>query len=326
MTDDSYELVSAYLDGQATDDEVARIEADPTLLREVAEMRAVSAELAEMEAAPDSERRATQIAAALDLFDTLSSPAKGAGSLLPGDDQTATVPVVDIGQARTKRADKQQRAPEPGSSGFPTWLSAAAGLLIIAGGIGWIATQGMGGDDDAETASVAADTDDREASEEAGDEATGFDQAIEAAPASEAEARVPTTTTMPLLTAPEDAAGAATEADDADEEQGEAAQAADESASTGSGSGLFPEEELERGRVFYDAPPSSGELVELTEGELFPIEFSACGADVAGPDPSTLIGFVPVSVAGVSGEAFVFDSDLEGLVTVVVDPDCRPLG
>ena len=45
MNDDLTLLASAYLDGEATPDERARVEADPSLLREVERLRAARATL-----------------------------------------------------------------------------------------------------------------------------------------------------------------------------------------------------------------------------------------------------------------------------------------
>ena len=64
------ELASAYLDGEATPDERARVEGDPALLAEVERLRAVAAAVAEVPA-PSADRRDAAVAAALAAFDEL---------------------------------------------------------------------------------------------------------------------------------------------------------------------------------------------------------------------------------------------------------------
>ncbi len=337
MTDDSYELVSAYLDGQATDEEVARIEADPSLLQEVAAMRAISEELVQNPPAPDPVVRDSQIAAALDLFDILAAaPAENdhADQTDDGTGDEGAAAIVDITQARQGRARAEARQAKARPNGVPRWLGVAAGLLIVVGGVGWIATQGFGGADDAsETASVQPTGDDAGSDGELTVAESGEELSAEADEAAEGGREVEqslaattSTTAQPSLSAPaadgaaESDAAAGDAAADSDELEEEAAD--EERAG---GGGLFPGEEVEEARKSFDGPPTPEELSELADGPLFPVEFAACGADVVGPDPATLLGFFPISIGDVGGEAFVFDAELEGLTTVVVDGDCQPI-
>ena len=67
---DDAELASAYLDGEATPDERARVEADPILLAEVERLRAAAAAVAAVDA-PSVEQREAAVGAALATFDEL---------------------------------------------------------------------------------------------------------------------------------------------------------------------------------------------------------------------------------------------------------------
>ncbi len=70
MTDEQFELASAYLDGAVTDDERARVENDSELLAAVRELRAISAAMADADP-PAPAARENAIAAALAAFDEM---------------------------------------------------------------------------------------------------------------------------------------------------------------------------------------------------------------------------------------------------------------
>lgn len=70
MTDEQFELASAYLDGAASDDERARVEGDSEMLAAVEELRAISAAVADAEP-PSASVRDGAIAAALAAFDEI---------------------------------------------------------------------------------------------------------------------------------------------------------------------------------------------------------------------------------------------------------------
>lgn len=110
------ELASAYLDGAATADERARVEANPQLMALVSDLRSVSRSLAETPVvAPDSLRE-QQLAAALAIFVTT-------------DEAAAKVPVARRPSWRTR---------------WLTPLIGAGAATVIVAGVGLAA---LGGDD-----------------------------------------------------------------------------------------------------------------------------------------------------------------------------------
>jgi hypothetical protein len=101
------ELVSAYLDGEATPDERAVVEARPDLLAKLNQFRSVAGQVADVEP-PDPARRAAAVDAALQSSDQ---------SRTTGSDDG----VVDLGARRT-------RARRPG---LLIGLSAAAAVVLV---------------------------------------------------------------------------------------------------------------------------------------------------------------------------------------------------
>lgn len=77
MTDDQFELASAYLDGAVTDEERARVEGDDELLALVRELRSISVELSDAPPASTDAREAA-VTAALAEFDATIGAAPGA--------------------------------------------------------------------------------------------------------------------------------------------------------------------------------------------------------------------------------------------------------
>lgn len=147
------ELVSAYVDGEATADEAARVEADPELMRRVEAFRAVAALSGSAPPLPADYDAAREraIAAALAASSTSAKV-------------TSLAPI----QARRSRFAK----PMVGV------LSAAAVILVLFLGVAVVAN--LGGGDDSDTAAtsgfdVADDT--------AGDSATAAEPLVERSPA-----------------------------------------------------------------------------------------------------------------------------------------------
>jgi hypothetical protein len=70
--DDRDELASAYLDGEATPEETARVEADPALTARVAELRAVARAVADPATPPDDQARDQAIERAMAAFDDVA--------------------------------------------------------------------------------------------------------------------------------------------------------------------------------------------------------------------------------------------------------------
>ena len=130
-------LASLYLDGEATVDERARVEANPDLLARVRAFEALADDLSSVAPPPDLARM--QISAALDLFDQQRAPA---------------APQAVAPQGVTSLSERRERKQ---SRRVPTWLSAAAALALVVGGIGFASTLG-GGDDDASTTDAAMDS------------------------------------------------------------------------------------------------------------------------------------------------------------------------
>jgi hypothetical protein len=118
---DAVELASAYLDGEATADERARVEGDSALLAEVERLRKVRDAVAATPVAPAA-RRDAAIAAALSAFDEL-----GADSPSPSD----VVPITSRRKARWMQG-----------------LTAAAAVAVLVLG-GFVVANREGDDDSA---------------------------------------------------------------------------------------------------------------------------------------------------------------------------------
>jgi hypothetical protein len=140
MNDDLTLLASAYLDGEATPDERARVEADPLLLGEVERLRAARATLLDARwfERPSDEAREAAIAAALGAWDVAASGLS---------DTRAESPPA--GRRSNVRAFERRRT-------YTRWLSAAAALVVVAA-LGVVVSRSRGGSDDAETSSVAVE-------------------------------------------------------------------------------------------------------------------------------------------------------------------------
>lgn len=140
MNDDLTLLASAYLDGEATPDERARVEADPSLLGEVERLRA--ARIALLDAAlfegPSDDIREAAITAALAAWDVTASGPSGADAEAP--------PVARPSNVRTFERRRT----------YTRWLGAAAAVAAVAA-LGVVVSQSGGGGDDAETSSVAVE-------------------------------------------------------------------------------------------------------------------------------------------------------------------------
>jgi len=132
MTDDQFELVTAYVDGEANLEERALVEADAELVAEVERQRAIRAELHDVEPSSAASRESA-IAAALAVFDDeIASTARAATSAVPSaPDVTAPTNIVPFDQRRRMRWMQGLGA------------AAAVAAVVVAGGV--IATRG--GDD-----------------------------------------------------------------------------------------------------------------------------------------------------------------------------------
>jgi hypothetical protein len=112
------ELVSAYLDGEATPDERVRVEADPALLSRVALFAGVRGELGADVTLAAEDSRESSIAAALGVFDAeVANAASAAGGLV--DDAG---PRVDDAEPRVAAATLAATTPIPAA---PTSIATA---------------------------------------------------------------------------------------------------------------------------------------------------------------------------------------------------------
>ena len=330
MTNDLDDLASAYIDGQATDAETARIEADPELMARVGELRAIADGVARPVAPVDEMLKRRQLSAALAAFDSVGRAASEAGSGAAVLSATARseadrpAPVEDLTQRRAARAK--------GRNGMPLWLGVAAALLVVAGGIGFVSQLSTGSDDETSSADVALDE------AEAGED-TATDAARSAVPAEEADTSAQASTTA--------AVAAAELADDAASDQAEAADGeslasgdaanepsgAGDDEGSGSTGGLFPDSAvLDEARQFYSAVPDDAELSMLQTGLVLDPSLSRCATDGVLDDGRKVTGFVPISIEGpknggaadtIDGEVFFVDGDSGA--PVLVDAACLPL-
>ena len=175
MTDDLITLASAYLDGETTPAERARVEAAPGLLAEVERLRQVRAVLGATESAAISTRE-RHLAGALDTWDRLPSSEKLGDATPVGDDAAGAAGGASI-TAPTSLRDRRTRR-QPVSTRV---LTAAAAVVVLAGaGVVIRGALDTGGDDIASTAEVideAGDSIDDAASAEL--ETTPLDAAAE---------------------------------------------------------------------------------------------------------------------------------------------------
>lgn len=155
-------LASLYLDGEATAEERARVESDPSLMARVEAFKAIAADLSEVTPPPDLAR--LQISAALDLFDQQQRPT----ALSSAAQTTASEAPSSV----TSLADRRERKQ---SKGIPSWLGVAAAAALVVGGIGFAST--LGGDSDDSSADVAMEASDEVA--ESGANRTVDDDAME---------------------------------------------------------------------------------------------------------------------------------------------------
>ncbi len=178
MNDDLTLLASAYLDGDVTADERARVEADVELLAEVDRLRSVRALLGDVEPQAISVREA-HLATALDVWDRLPTAERS------GARRDATPAGID---AAAVAGAASVTAPTPINGRRRTtsvrWLSGAAAalVLVLAGGI---ALQLGSGDDSGDDAASTAGAD-TSATESLTAQRAEVPAAAELAPAAEA--------------------------------------------------------------------------------------------------------------------------------------------
>ena len=342
MTDEELDLLaSSYLDGEATPDEVAMIERDPSLLARVETLRSAQAALRAPMAVP-ADVREQQLAAALSLFDGSGAADRrthlAAVETPPveidwsqGGEPTSAEPVIDLRSQREARARERDRW---------QWASAAAAAAVLLVGGVFLAGQ-LGSESDFEAAINAADESEAtDSADESADNATalaepaaGDDAATESADADtagraamESEAMAPD--------AEEDFA-----ADEAGEATADAAEEAADDAADGETAalppifrddvpeaGFFPDEPV----ITYSSIPTSEEIVNDLSLRWRGPENSECLAQVELPAGSELIAYLPIEVTLADGSL----EEVEALYLVIgngaeillVDPEgCQAL-
>jgi hypothetical protein len=187
MNDDLTLLASAYLDGDVTADERARVEADPALLTEIERLRYVRVLLADTEPSSISVRESL-LANALDAWDRVPTAQRtGAGrdstppSLQRGIDPATAAAAASI-TTPTSLADRRRASTNRRLLG-----AAAAIVLVLAGGI-VLQTVSFGTDDDSTSQSASDATNPAEvaALAESTADAGAATAADEAAPSAQA--------------------------------------------------------------------------------------------------------------------------------------------
>ncbi len=295
MTDDELDLLaSAYLDGEATPEEVALVERDPALQARVAELRSISERLRAPVPPPSEQLKERQLAAAMAGLGSLDAEPAATG---PAHQQLAGAErgqVVDLREARRARS-------------MPRWLPAAAVFLLLGGGVVWLA-QSVGESDDADTASGVIE---RDESADVESETVAADAAAEA-------------TEEDMLAAEE---GAATErqlagdGEDAADEAATSAPAAEESMADDAAGGFAP---LEPVAVFDEVPDPADVLDELP-APFEELERSSCSLDLELEPGSEPLGFLPIEIGDEPAEIYVV-VDGDGRESVlIVDGRCETL-
>ena len=140
MNDDLTPLASVYLDGEATPDERARVEADPALLAEVERLREVRVTLLDARwfERPGDDVREAALEAALGAWDVAAS-----------DQPDSTTETAEVGRrSHVRTFERRHRT-------YGRWLGVAAALVAVAA-LGVIVSQFGGGSND-DTSSVAVE-------------------------------------------------------------------------------------------------------------------------------------------------------------------------
>lgn len=327
MTEDELDLLaSAYLDGEATSEEVAMVERDPQLLARVEELRTVSEQVGTPVSGPSAELKEQQLAAALSAFASASGTEADSGDVV---DLTSRSRAGRSGGAKFSKPRQDAQVAGLPRRSIPSWLPAAAALLLLGGGGAWLFSQADGfGGDDLETASFDTDA----GTDEAEDGAARSVQAAESsanAEMTESEEEEAMEDESAADAMEEDADTAADGADDSggtDEESATAAAPAEDGEESADGDdgegGLFPEEPV----LSFAAVPSAGELPEDLPELRANLNTSLCGATVTVPDGQMIVGYLPIEIGTELAELFILVDDAgEQKVAVTSSSSCEPI-
>ena len=153
MMHDPETLASAYLDGELTDEERRVAEADPAVMAEVEQLRALRAGIADVAPPSDSAREAAIGAAMAAFHDRLAEPSSPASAPVSSAESSRDAVVVPMWKRFAS----------------PQWLGGAAAALVLVVGVGVVATRTGDDDDSLDVASDDA-TSEIIAADDAGDE------------------------------------------------------------------------------------------------------------------------------------------------------------
>ncbi len=300
-------LVSLYLDGEATPAERARVEADPRLTERVQAFEAMANELSSVTPPPGLGR--IQIAAALDVFDQQQMPAVVAAPFVDGaSGEPPTQNSAGVTSLTERRLRKQFKA-------IPTWMSAAAAVALVVGGLGFASTLTGGSDDAGDVAmegasDLAASSTNRDADDTGAANAANAEQ-LDAAPATTAaDSEVAEEESMAGEAMEDDAAESA----DASADEQADSPPADEDSSADAGLSPIPLDDLEA--------TTAMEYFELLSDQPFqPIADSPCAGSPLVKGLFGVDSFLSV----------VFEGDLASLLVqdgvpstaVIVGPTCE---
>ena len=314
MTEEELDLLaSSFLDGEATPEEVALIEREPTLLARVEELRVAQAAVRAPVPQPSMQRKQDQLTAALALFESsdrrttvramdpvvieAAEPADGEAADNPG-------PVIDLGSRRERRERETAVA-----AGRMRWLSAVAGVLVFTAGAVFLLGQVSGdGDGDEFAGDVVSDA--TEAGEEAEAElapAAGADEAADAdiAASTAAEENLDGAIDSEAMEADAEEDFALSDGEAVEEEAAD--DTADEGEDAAAESGPIIRDFAEEG-FFGDEPvasftsiPTSDELLAELDLPWRSPESAACAAEAQLPEGAEVIAYLPIEIPSTDG-------------------------
>lgn len=288
MTDDTFdpldELVSAYLDNEATPAERAQVEADPMLLARVRSWTELRSAWSEPPPVPDDEREST-IFAALAAFDEPATTAPL--TTAPLTTSTGVTSVTPIERARRPRL------------AYVSWLGAAAAVLAVV-----LVVSRLGGSNDTDTGLAEAGSADSVAAAAADEQAETFEAAA-------------SDTTAAALSSIEDAAEATLDTSAGDVIAGASPKVeADQFATTtslpsGAGPALDTEQQLQE----YALTVQAQSALASTPAPAVEARVATCAAELGGTSGG------PIVWQGVAAE-LVLVATADGTDALVVDTDC----
>jgi hypothetical protein len=185
MNDDLTLLASAYLDGDVTADERARVESDTDALAEVDRLRSVRALLGDVERQAISVREA-QLATALDVWDRLPERERNGARR---DGTPAGIDAAAVAGAASVTAPTPLSSRRRSGRGTSTrWLTGAAAalVLVLAGGVA-LQLSSTGADDD----TSSEETSSADAADDGADDALASTARADAADEADADLPAP---------------------------------------------------------------------------------------------------------------------------------------